>query len=270
MRGRHLGRWFSRRICPALSLAAACLAFSTAEARQPYRLCDIDADLFLQFAFPDGGTVYAERLMKWPMAPNLIVLSNEPGVESDVRLAFAQIAEEQVFRDTQLVFLSYKEPVEITAAARNYGFNNLFILIDENAYAQGARQADLQREVGAILGSSDLASGLFADAYVNQWPATRFHARPGLAVDAAVALLPPTLGPEKLVSHIYAIYFMVHAPAAWLFEPDRSISAMFERPSTASGSYGRLSAFGRAFFAVLADTKVAPLDRPGDFQPCAN
>lgn len=204
------------------------------------------------------------------MAPNLIVLSNEPGVESDVSLAFAQIAEEQIFRDTQLVFLPYKEPVEITAAARNYGFNNLFILIDENAYAQGSRQADLQREVEAILGSSDLASGLFADAYVNHGPTTRFHARPGLAVYAAVALLPPTLAPEKLVSHIYAIYFMVHAPAAWLFEPNRSISAMFVQSNGESVTYDRLSAFGKAFFAVLGDTKVAPLDRPEDFQPCAN
>lgn len=258
----HRAKWFARRIGFALSLAAVCVAFFTAEAREPYPLCDIDADRFLQFAFPNNGTIYVERLTKWPMAPNLIVLSNQPSLESDVNLAFVRIAKEQILRDAQLVFVPYKELSEITLAARNYGFNNLFILIDENAYTQGSRQADLQREVEAILGPGDLAAGLFADAYINQWPATRFHTRPGLAVDAA--------GREKLVSHIYAIYFMVHAPAAWMYEPERSMSAMFEPSNTANGSYGHLSAFGRAFFAVLADTKIAPLDRLEDFQPCAN
>src|SRR5262245_54265864 len=116
----HLSKWLARWISHALSLTAVCVAISTAEAREPYPLCGIDAERFKEFAFPNNGTMYVERLTKWPMAPNLIVLSNRPSLKSDVDLAFAEIAREQVFRDAQLVFVPYKEPDEITLAARNY------------------------------------------------------------------------------------------------------------------------------------------------------
>lgn len=252
------------------AVALALCTIPVAGAREPYFLCGIDAERFMRFAFPSNGAVYVDRLTKWAMVPNLIVLSNRPELKPDVDLALAQIAEEQVFRDAQLVFVPYREASEIGLAARNYGFNNLFILIDEDAFAQGPRQADLQREVEAILGSGDLAEGLFVDTNTNRWPATRFHTRPGLAVDAAVAVLPPGLGREKLVSHIHAIYFMVHAPAAWMIEPEASMSAMFERTDSSNVPQGRLSAFGRTFFSVLADTRVATAARPEDFERCAN
>lgn len=167
-------------------------------------------------------------------------------------------------------FVPYTMPSEISLAARNYGFNNFFMIIDDAAYGPGPRQADLRREVEAILGPSDLVEGLFTDATINQRPSTRIHTRPGLAIDAAVSLIPPAMDRKKLVSTIHVLHYIGHAAAPTMVEPEQFLSAIFEPAIGADGPENQLSAFGKAFFTVLADTKVAPGARPEDFGPCAN